>query len=129
MTEGRIADSLLIDRFERPPASSSWSPCRPHGGDSGPGGELLDALIATADSHPNIRGTLSWRTARDSTFLARDGRSTFFVVSIAGDGDDAARLVMPLRQAFDSILRRSRDRDAYRVRVPDAHHSISTSGP
>lgn len=118
MTEGRIADSLLIDRFERPLSEFFVVTLQgPTEVTTGPGGDLLDALIATAESHPNIRGTLSWRTARDSTFLARDGRSTFFVVAIAGDGDDAARLVLPLRQAFDSILRRSSDREAYRVRV------------
>ncbi len=118
MTEARIADSLLIARFDRPLSEFFVVTLQgPTDVTTGPGGELRDALVTTAEQHPGIRGTIGWHTGRDSTFLARDGRTTFFLVAIEGDGNDAALQVMPLRQAFDSVLRRSPDREAYRVRV------------
>jgi RND superfamily putative drug exporter len=118
LTEARLADSLLTTRFARPIseffAVTVQGPVRMTDGLSG---ELLDSLIATARALPWVRGVVSFRTAGDSSFVARDGRTTFFLVSLAVDRDSSGLVVTPIRQAFEGVLRRFPDRDAYSVLV------------
>jgi RND superfamily putative drug exporter len=117
-SESRIADSLLLARFDKPLSEYFVVTVQGPGSmTSGQGGELLDRLINTARRLPDAEGVVSWRSTDDSTFVARDGRATFFLVAIDGDGRVAARAVAPLRQSLDSVVRRFPDRDAYTVRV------------
>ncbi len=118
-TEARLADSLLSSRFARPIseffAVTVQGPARMT---TGLPGELLDSLIAAAHAQPWVSGVVSVRSTRDSTFVARDGRTTFFLVALhLRRGDSVSAAVAPLRQAFDSVLRRFPDRDAYSVLV------------
>ena len=118
-TEARVADSLLSTRFSRPIseffAVTVQGPARMT---EGLPGQLLDSLLAAARAQPFASGVVSVRTTKDSSFVARDGRTTFFLVALnRRDGDSVAAAVMPLRQALDSVLRRFPDRDAYSVLV------------
>ncbi|HEY3935364.1 MAG TPA: MMPL family transporter [Gemmatimonadales bacterium] len=118
MTEARIADSLLGARFSRPVSEffavtlQSPTPVT-----DGVAGALLDSLIATARAEPWVRGVLSFRTTHDSTFLAHDQRTTFFLVSLAVSHDSVGNVVQPLRDAFQQVLRHFPDREAYSVLV------------
>ncbi|MEP6591096.1 MAG: MMPL family transporter [Gemmatimonadota bacterium] len=119
MTEARVADSLLSDRFDRPVseffAVTVQGPTRMT---EGVAGVLLDSLIAAARTEPNVRGVLSVRTTKDdSTFLARDGKTTFFLVSLDAEGDEVAAAVLPLRAKFNAVLDRFPNRGAYSVLV------------
>ncbi len=118
ITEARIADSLLTSRFARP--IGEFFAVTVQGPDritSGMGGQLLDALLETARRTDGVSGTVSVRTTNDSSFVARDGRTTFFLVALSVPAADADDIVVPLRQAFDSVLRRFPDREAYAVMV------------
>ncbi|HET9133664.1 MAG TPA: MMPL family transporter [Gemmatimonadales bacterium] len=118
ITEAREADALLTSRFARPIAEFFAVTVQgPSTMVAGQGGELLDALLATAKRHPGVSGTVSYRSTNDSTFVARDGRTTFFLVALDEQGSEVAKHVAPLRQAFDSVVRRFPDRDAYTVQV------------
>ena len=118
-TEARTADSLLSTRFSRPVseffAVTVQGPTRMT---EGLAGQLLDSLIDAARTEPGVRGVLSVRTSQDdSTFLARDGRTTFFLVSLGLRGDDVSSAVQPLRAKFAAVLNRVPNRDAYSVLV------------
>lgn len=118
-TEARTADSLLSTRFSRPVseffAVTVQGPTRMT---EGLPGELLDSLIAAARSEPGVRGVLSVRTTQDeSTFVARDGRTTFFLVSLGVRGAAVTEAVQPLRAKFAGVLSRVPNRDAYSVLV------------
>jgi RND superfamily putative drug exporter len=118
-TEARTADSLLSTRFDRPVseffAVTVQGPTRMT---EGLPGQLLDSLIAAAKSEPGVRGVLSARNTEDqSTFVARDGRTTFFLVSLGVRGDAVAAAVQPLREKFAAVLSRVPNRDAYSVLV------------
>ncbi len=118
MTEARFADSLLLARFAKP--LSEYFVVTVEGPGSithGDGGELLDRLIATARRQPLVQGVVSWRSTDDSTFVAPDDHSSFFLVALDSSGPVAASQVAPFRQALDSVLRRFPDRDAYTIRV------------
>ncbi|HRP07549.1 MAG TPA: MMPL family transporter, partial [Gemmatimonadales bacterium] len=117
-TEARHADSLIRTRFDRP--LSEYFAVTVQGPASvieGEGGMLLDRLLQAAASQPATRGTVSWRSTGDSAFLARDGRTTFFLVALEPEDLRPAEEVQPLRQSLDSVLRRFPDRDAYTIRV------------
>src|SRR5690606_29084410 len=83
MTEARLADSLLIARFERPLseffAITVQGPASMTGGE---GGRLLDHLLEVTAAQSSVAGTISWRSTGDSTFVARDGRTTFFLAAL-----------------------------------------------
>ncbi len=118
-TEARVADSLLSARFSRPIseffAVTVQGPARMT---TGIPGQLLDSLLAAAEAQPFVSGVVSVRSTRDSSFVARDGRTTFFLVALSPRRSDSiAAAVAPVRQAFDSVLRRFPDRDAYSVLV------------
>ncbi len=118
MTEARLADSLLTARFSRPISEffavtvQSPTPLT-----DGVAARVLDSLVATARDEPWVRGILSYRTTHDSTFIARDGRTTFFLVSLALSHDSVGRVVQPLRDAFHEVLRHFPDGESYTVLV------------
>ena len=117
MTEAKIADSVLVARFDRPLSEFYAVTVQGPGSmTSGEGGQLLDRLLEAAAAQRAVRGTVSWASTGDSTFLARDGRTTFFLVALESN-DVALETVAPIRQALDSVLRRFPDRDAYTIRV------------
>ncbi len=118
VTEARIADSLLGERFERPLSEYFVVTIEgPPGITTGAPGALLDALIATARAQPGVQGVISARSAGDSTFTGKDGRSTFFLAALNVDRDSTGKLVVPMRRAIDSVVRRMPDRDLYTVRL------------
>jgi RND superfamily putative drug exporter len=118
ITEARIADSLLATRFARPIGEFFAVTLQGPGSmTTGMGGQLLDSLIAVARRTEGVSGTVSIRSTNDSTFVARDGRTTFFLVALSLPGNRANEAVVPIREAFESALRRFPDRDAYTVRV------------
>ncbi|MGD9523220.1 MAG: MMPL family transporter [Gemmatimonadales bacterium] len=118
MTEARIADSLLAARFPRPLSEFFAVTVEGPGPmDSGVGGALLDSLLAASERLPSGRGTVSWRSTADTTFLSHDRHATFFLVALDSSGPVAAAAVPVLRRSLDSVVRRFPDRDAYTVRV------------
>lgn len=118
MTEARFADSLLAARFQGPVSEFFAVTLQaPERVTEGMPGQLLDSLIAVARAKPWVRGVVSYRTSKDSTFIARDGRTTFFLVSLNVEHDSVGNVVTPLREAFAGVLRRFPNRDAYSVLV------------
>ncbi|PKL93083.1 MAG: hypothetical protein CVV20_05460, partial [Gemmatimonadetes bacterium HGW-Gemmatimonadetes-1] len=118
MTEARTADSLLTSRFSRPIGEFfAVTVSGPGKLTDGVGGRLLDSLLATAERTDGVSGTVSIRNASDSSFVAADGRTTFFLVALSVAAADADDVVVPLREAFERTLRRFPDRDDYTVQV------------
>lgn len=118
MTEARLADSLLTARFARPVSEFfAVTVQAPSPITEGVAGRLLDSLIATAKAESWVRGVLSVRTTKDSTFLAHDRRTTFFLVSLAVSHDSVGNVVQPLRDAFQRVVRHFPDGEAYSVLV------------
>lgn len=118
MTEASTADSLLTSRFLRPIGEFfAVTVSGPDRMTSGVGGRLLDSLLVTAERTAGVSGTVSIRNANDSSFVARDGRTTFFLVALSVPAAEAGEIVVPLREAFDRMLRRFPDREAYTVQV------------
>src|ERR1017187_3338993 len=118
MTEARLADSLLTARFSRPISEFFAVTVQgPTPITEGVAGQVLDSLIATAKAEPWVRGVLSVRATQDSTFLAHDKRTTFFLVSLAVSHDSVGNVVQPLRDAFQRVLRHVPDGEAYSVLV------------
>ena len=117
-TEARYADSLLAARFARP-VSDFYAVTFEGPGPvtEGTGGDLLDSLTATAKAEPWVRGVLSIRTTKDSTFVSKDRRTTMFLVSLATSRDSVALAVPALRSAFKDVLHRFPSGAAYTVRV------------
>jgi putative drug exporter of the RND superfamily len=117
-TEARLADSILTARFSRPVSEFFAVTFQaPTPVDEGVAGQLLDSLLATAKAEPWVRGVLSIRATHDSTFIARDRRTTFFLVSLSVPHDSVGRLVQPLRDAFHRVQSHFPDNGAYRVLV------------
>ncbi|MEO8450487.1 MAG: MMPL family transporter [Gemmatimonadota bacterium] len=118
-TESRRADDILTNDFARPfseflavtiegPSSFKSAPAR----------ETLDTLVAAARRLPYVRGVVSWFTTGDSLFLSRDGRLTFFLISVkVPSSDSLGGLVTPLRQELHRAMASIRNRDGYLVRV------------
>ncbi len=118
MTEARLADSILTARFSRPISEFfAVTVQAPTPMDVGIGGQLLDSLLATAKAEPWVRSVLSVRTTHDSSFLAHDKRTTFFLVSLSVPHDSVGRVVQPLRDAFQRVLGHFPDGEAYSVLV------------
>lgn len=118
MTEARLADSLLTNRFQGPVSEFFAVTLQaPERVTEGVPGKLLDSLIAVAKARPWVRSVVSYRSTHDSTFLARDGRTTFFLVALNVQHDSVGTVVVPMRQAFAGVLRRFPDREAYSVLV------------
>jgi len=107
-TEASRSDELLHQRFGRPFGeffAISLEATAPF--DSPQPREALDSLLATLDRQPYIRGLVSYPSTGDTTFLSRDRRATFIVVSLgATSGDSAGLLVEPVRRMVGESMAR-----------------------
>ncbi|MBK7351614.1 MAG: MMPL family transporter [Gemmatimonadales bacterium] len=119
-TEAGAADILLRTRFARPLndffAVTLQAPAPV---DSGPGALLLDSLLAKFSRQPWLGTVASFRSTGDSTFISKDGRTTFVVVAVNADkGDSVARLVAPVRALVQEAFRQTGvDSASHQVRV------------
>ena len=117
-TEGRLADRLLSDRFARP--FGEFLAVTIEGPTSfaiDPGRAVLDSLTRAAGALGYVQNVVSYLTQSDSLFLSADGRTTFFLVSLAGGGDSTGGLVLPLRRELSQALSRLPNRPSYHLRV------------
>ena len=106
-TEAGKADALLRGRFDKPLndffAVTLQSPTPV---DSGPAAVLLDSLIAKFSRQPWLGTVASFRSTHDSTFVSKDGRTTFLVVAVDADkGDSVSKLVAPVRALVQDAFR------------------------
>ncbi len=107
VTEALTADSLLATRFARPVAEFFVVTLSgPSSVTTGHGGALLDSLLATAAAQPYVRDVISIRSSHDTTFVSRDARSTFFLVSLSVGRDSAGDVVVPFRTAIHATAAR-----------------------
>lgn len=118
MTEARRADSLVEARFPKPLGEFFAVTVEgPVPFDSGIGARLVDSLLAATGRVRHVEGTVSWPSTHDSTFLASDRQTTFFLVALDSNGGPAASVVEPLRRSLDSVVRRFPDRDHFTIHV------------
>jgi putative drug exporter of the RND superfamily len=105
-TESSRAEDLLNQRFSRPVGEFYAVTLEaPSSFDTLPARLVLDSLLATLDRQPYIRGTVSYASTHDSTFLSRDHHSTFFLVALqAARGDSAGALVIPVRTVVHRLI-------------------------
>jgi RND superfamily putative drug exporter len=119
-TEASAADGLLRSRFSRPLNDFFAVTLEaPSSVDSAPARVLLDSLLAKFERQPYIGTVASYRSTQDSTFISRDRRRTFIILSINADrSDSVGKLVAPVRQlvreAYDQT---GTDLSAFKVRV------------
>jgi RND superfamily putative drug exporter len=118
-TEASRADKLLNERFARPIgeffAVTLEGPSR---FDTGPSRAVLDSVLAALEREPYVRGLVSYPGTGDTTFLSRDGRSTFVLVAIdLKQADSASAFVPPTRETVRGALARSAKPGLYRARV------------
>jgi putative drug exporter of the RND superfamily len=117
-TEARVADRILVGEFERPFGEFLAVTLEgPSSFRAGPAREALDSLVTTARRLPYVRTVVSWLTQQDSLFLSDDERTTFFLVSIAAEGDSVGGLVPALRHELAQALSRLPNRPGYRLHV------------
>ncbi len=118
-SEAAAADRLLGSRFARPfseyfaVALESTAPFT-----DGLPRAALDSITEELKREPYVRSMVSYRGPADSLFLSKDGRLTFFLVSVeAPAGDSAGKVVATFRQALSHAVGRVPYRDAYRAWV------------
>jgi putative drug exporter of the RND superfamily len=117
-SQSRRADSLVAARFPRPVAELfAVTVTAPVPFDrSGP--ELVrDSLLAALDRQPYVRGTLSRRSAQDSTFQSRDRRTTLFLIAFQLPAESLGAVVDPVRDVLRRTLTRLPGGSSYRVLV------------
>ena len=118
LTEARLADRMLSERFARPFGEFLAIVLQgPSSFESDPARTVLDSLTSATARLPYVQSVISHLTQRDSLFLSADGRSTFFLASLVATGDSGGGLVGPLRAALAQTLSRIPNRPAYRLRV------------
>src|SRR5688572_8822472 len=116
--EARVADRMLEERFAKPfgeffavtlegPSSFNDTPSR----------DVLDTLTSAAKRLPFVENVVSHLTRGDSLFLSRDGRATFFLVSVSQSKDSGAAFVKQLRGELSRVVARIPNRPAYRMNV------------
>jgi len=118
-TEASRTEDLINTRFTRPIGEFLVVTLEgPDSFESGTGRSVLDSLIAARERQPYIRGIVSYPSTRDSTFLSRDGKSTFLIAALdITSGDSAGGLVLPARQTVREVLTRAPNRGAYDAKV------------
>ncbi|MBK7786833.1 MAG: hypothetical protein IPJ57_20340 [Gemmatimonadetes bacterium] len=89
---------------------------------------------ASSPGSPASRGSARWasfRSTGDSTFISKDGRTTFVVVAVNADkGDSVARLVAPVRALVqEAFARPAWTPPATRCGSPARSRSTSTCAP
>ena len=118
LTEARLADRLLSERFSRPfgeffavtvEAPSSFV--------SGAAREALDSLVGASARFPGVQNVVSYLTRGDSLFISDDEQTAFFLVSLGVTGDSVGTLVVPFRAELQRALSQIPNRPGYRVRV------------
>ncbi len=105
-TEASRVDDLLRERFAQPLSEFlavtivSRSPL-----DQAPAAAHLHALEQALADEPYVRGLLSFQNTEDSTFVSRDGLTTFFVVALrVPSADSSGGLVLPIRSVVKRTL-------------------------
>jgi putative drug exporter of the RND superfamily len=119
ITEASRAEALLNSRFTAPVSEffavtltgpASFTDGRPR--------QVLDSLSAALGAAPYVRGVLGYRDTGDSTFVSRDRRATFLLVSLAvPSGDSAGKLVVPTRRLVARTMAGFPDGAQYSVKV------------
>ncbi len=86
--------------------------------DSGRPREVYDTLVARLQRAPFVQAVAGWGTTKDSTFIAKDRKSTFLVAALkAPGGDSAGALVVPLRKVAREAIGSFPDSGDYTLRV------------
>ncbi len=118
VTEARLADRLLAERFARPFGEFfAVTIDGPESFATGAARAVLDSLTAAARRQPYVQSVVSFATRGDSLFLSADGRTTFFLVSFAATGDSVGNLVRPFRAEMRQVLAKVPNRPSYQMRV------------
>lgn len=118
LTEARLADRLLTERFSRPFGEFfAVTVEAPTSFVSGSARETLDSLTTAAARFGSVQSVVSYLTRGDSLFLSSDERATFFLVSFSATGDSVGGLVKPFRHEMQRVLSQVPNRPAYRLRV------------
>lgn len=118
-TEASKVDVQLRSRF-RTPISEFFAVTLEAPGpvDEGAPAEVLDSLQTALVRQPWVRGVISYRDTRDSSFVSRDKRSTVLIVTLASESaDSVSRLVLPARALLQETLRPFPDQASYRALV------------
>jgi len=119
-TEASRAEQLLRDRFAKPLNDIFVITVEAPGHvDSVPTRPLIDSLLAALGRQPWIGTTASFRGTGDSTFLSRDGRTTFIALALSAPrGDSVGKLVPAVRAIVAGAARATGvDSTTHRLRV------------
>jgi RND superfamily putative drug exporter len=121
--ETERARALIREAFPQPivnyfvVALSSLDPL-----DSAATRSLLESLVEAATGEPYISRVISFLSARDSTLISDDGRTTFFLAAVdAAEGTSATDRAVEFREAIHSA--------ANRVPFADRNEVFVTGGP
>jgi RND superfamily putative drug exporter len=117
-SESQRADQLIASRFPRPIAELFAVTVTAPGpfDQSGPQ-RVRDSLLAALDRLSFVRGTLSRRSAVDSTFQSRDRRTSLFLIAFKLPAESLGPLVDPVRENLRQTLARLPGGTRYRVLV------------
>jgi RND superfamily putative drug exporter len=117
-SESQWADSLVAVRFPRPVAELFAVTVTAPGPFDRSGPRLVrDSLLAALGRQPYVRGTLSRRSAEDSTFQSRDQRTALFLIAFQLPPERLGPLVDPVRDVLRRTLTRLPGGSGYRVLV------------
>ncbi len=117
-SESQRADNLVVARFPRPVAELFAVTVTGPGPFDEAGPRLVrDSLLAALDREPYVRGTLSRRSADDSTFQSRDRRTSLFLIAFQLPAESLGALVDPVRDVVHTTLARLPGGADYRVLV------------
>jgi len=119
VSESKTGTELIRESFPRP--VTSFFVVTMHGPvpiDSLSYRAVLDSLTRAAALEPYISQTASYLTTRDSTFLSKDGRTTFFIAAARSDLDRSSTDYVPaFRHAIHGTLARIAWASQYEVYV------------
>ncbi len=119
MTESRVAEQMLRDRFDRPLTDYFVITLEaPAPFDSGRPRMVLDSLISVLRQQPYVRTVAAWPGTGDSTFISADHRTTFLLAALTvTERDTVGKLVTPTRSVVHGTMRTFHDAGAYRANV------------
>ena len=119
LSESKAGTELIREAFPRPITSFFVVTMRgPVPIDSLSYRAVLDSLTRAAALQPYISQTASYLTTRDSTFLSKDRRTTFFIAATRNDLERSPTDYVPaFRQVIHSTLARIAWASAYEVHV------------
>jgi RND superfamily putative drug exporter len=118
-TQASQVDHLLNERFARSLGEYYVVAVEaPVALDSGPGGAVMDSLVAAMRAQPYVRGVVSYSTTGDTTFVSRDRRNALIALALEPLGSDSvSKLVKPTRALLQRTLLRSGADSAWRTFV------------